>query len=78
PVDSPSLDPDGYASAYLYNLYSVLSAGLDGSPWFSASELALPFGPQRPDSGVDSPEAQAHRQAMRDPQSRARALDALA
>ncbi|BCT33434.1 hypothetical protein [Pseudomonas protegens] len=78
PVDSPSQDPDGYASAYLYNLYSVLSAGLDGSPWFSASELALPFGPQRPDSGVDSPEAQARRRAMRDPQSRARALNDLA
>ncbi|OLF54324.1 LysM peptidoglycan-binding domain-containing protein, partial [Pseudomonas chlororaphis] len=78
PVDSPSTDPDGYASAYLYNLYSVLSAGLDGSPWFSASDLALPFGPQRPDSGADPEAAQAHRLAMRDPQSRRDALDALA
>ncbi|BBP52895.1 hypothetical protein PHLH3_25210 [Pseudomonas sp. St386] len=78
PVDSPSVDPDGYASAYLYNLYSVLSAGIDGSPWFSASDLALPFGPQRPDSGADELEAQIHRRAMRNPQSRREALDALA
>lgn len=78
PVDSPATDPDGYASACLYNLYSVLSAGIDGSPWFNASDLALPFGPQRPDSDADSPQARAHRQAMRDPQSRRAALDALA
>ncbi|WP_124371228.1 hypothetical protein [Pseudomonas sp. R2-7-07] len=78
PVDSPSVDPDGYASAYLYNLYSVLSAGIDGSPWFIASDLALPFGPQRPDIGADELEAQIHRRAMRNPQSRRDALNALA
>lgn len=78
PVDSPSVDPDGYASAYLYNLYSVLSAGIDGSPWFDASDLALPFGPQRPDSGPDEREAQTFRLAMRNPQSRRAALNTLA
>lgn len=75
-VDGPTPDPDAYAQAYLYNLYSVLSAGLDSSPWFTGNDLALPFGPQRPDATAE--QARAHRLAMRDPAQRRVALAALA
>jgi LysM repeat protein len=80
--DNPGLpgaasDPD-YANKYMSSLYSVLSAGIDGSPYFDGQAVALPFGPQRPDTDDEHQAGVAHRAAMRRPDSRRARLDALA
>lgn len=71
--ETPGSDPQGYATAYLYNLYSVLAAGVDASFMFELTDLVVPFGPQKPDDD-------SHQTAMemRDPVKRRQRLTELA
>ncbi|MEM7481907.1 MAG: peptidoglycan-binding protein [Acidobacteriota bacterium] len=46
PPDPTRAEKDAYAKAYMYSLYNTLSAGFDANPFFDASPLGLPFGPQ--------------------------------
>ncbi len=39
---------DAYARAYLQTLFTLLSVGVEGSPFFTASRPALPSGPRKP------------------------------
>lgn len=76
--DKPSDDPQGYATAYMYNLYSVLAAGVNASPMFEVTDMVVPFGPQKPDE--ENPDGNTHQSVaeMRDPVARRKRLTELA
>ncbi len=70
--DDPGTDSEAYATAYMYNLYSVLATGVEASATFELTDMALPFGPQSADDGSHKIAAE-----MRDPVKRRQKLNAL-
>ncbi|MBB4952054.1 LysM repeat protein [Agrobacterium vitis] len=58
PANATQEELDSYAQITLFSLYNTLSAGLAENPYFNASALGLPFGPQD-DSDTDDATEQA-------------------
>jgi hypothetical protein len=59
---------DTFSAQTLFSLYNTLSAGLAANPYFNASPLGLPFGPQDPGTGSNQtarPKAEASARTTR-------------
>lgn len=54
PPDPTQAEKDAFAKAYLYSLYQLLTAGLYGNAFFTASGPGLSFGPRKPLSQEDA------------------------
>lgn len=70
--DDPDTISQEYATAFMYNLYSSIAAGLDTSPMFELTNMTPPFGPQNPDDENHETTIE-----MRDPVKRRKRLAAL-